>query len=1142
MPSLNEKLFKIFDDGLGKVKRPHNIREYDMMIRYGSLGEVTDDYYLFIYRDLYRSPAYYGAILFFNKLDRSGRPVTITCIEETGDERERQIYIYAAIHFLKNNYTNLIKLNGKVELVFDMAKKRINKFLEGKGSIKTQRIEDFKYNITDQKIEAIEQKTENSDILGKNIPDKDIEKILALTQYKEDDRLETEIKGTVGVALSLVETGNLLEKKTLNFMPIVISKKKHTLLPKQRYHKILTSYHLDQKNKTLINFLELYCLLSKNDLSNNKNIAVVNELYFDQIATKLFEGNLNKSFYIINNIKAEFFNLKTGIFKKIEVKFAPSLVKNNSFSVFIDFILENGVTLSGKDNYRIRIFNNSVYIYIYNSEGDHYLIKPRTNKNFINFFKFIKRQNKFHIDSLNSLISALEKIKTEQIQINTELIKKYTFKFLPTPVLKIIKEEGKNSLGNKIIIEFDYIESIKPYLKNNPDKELFFYEKNKDFEKECFSVIENDNELIKELSYDNYNQSIIPNFHFKDNNPLKWLISQGDKYLKRGFKIYSNEQKKFIGNINGEFSINMRTGIDWLEFSPDITNSISGKRLHIDHIVDEENGLISDKKGDLHLITKKQIQKLKDLFDYGEKSGNFYKIPSANFILINKLYDERMNDIIEIKDILLNNKRILNFDRIKEYSLSYNFNGELRTYQKAGFDWLNFLREYNFSGCLADDMGLGKTVQTIAFLQTLKDNKNFNTSILIVPVSAISNWESEIVKFSKNINFINHIGIKRTRTSKDWAKYDLVITSYATLRNDIEIFKEFNFEYIILDESQNIKNHTSQVSKAVKLIKGKYRLALSGTPIENSSFELWSLFDYLMPGYLGSIKWFKDKFSKQNGNSFESSKTERIELLKKMIFPFLLRRKKEEVEKDLPPKTEIIIKLKMNGDQQAAYEATAQKYRNELELEKETQSDKKNNAIKVLEGILRLRQICLFPELANNNYKDIPSAKFEYFKEQIKEILAEGHKVLIFSQFTKVLSILKNNIEKENIAYSYLDGSTSIAKRKDAIERFQETEETSVFLLSLKAGGVAINLTKADYVIIFDPWWNPAVEAQAIDRSHRIGQTKNVIVYKMVLENTIEEKMLKLQEKKKDLFENIITTDSRSFKDLSKKELLNLFK
>ncbi len=232
----------------------------------------------------------------------------------------------------------------------------------------------------------------------------------------------------------------------------------------------------------------------------------------------------------------------------------------------------------------------------------------------------------------------------------------------------------------------------------------------------------------------------------------------------------------------------------------------------------------------------------------------------------------------------------------------------------------------------------------------------------------------------------------------------------------------------------------------------------------------------------------------------------------------------------------------MNEEQQAAYEETARKYRDELNLEEEKKSEKKNNAIKVLEGILRLRQICLFPGLADEKFRDIESAKFEHFKTQIKEILAEGHKVLIFSQFTKVLSILKENIESENIKYSYLDGSTSVNKRKEAIDKFQETEETSVFLLSLKAGGVAINLTKADYVIIFDPWWNPAVEAQAIDRSHRIGQKRNVIVYKMVLENSIEEKMLKLQDKKRDLFENIITTDSNSFKDLSKEELLDLFK
>ena len=1148
MPTLKEKLFKIFEDGLGKHKKLHNIREYDMMIRFGSLGELTEDYFLFIYRDTYRSPAYYGAVLFLNKRDRSGRPVSITCFEETGEERERHIYIYAAIHFLKKNYSNLMKSNEKVEFLFNTAKKKIKHFMRGKSPAKICTIEDFKYSILNQRVEAIEQNIDFRNI-NHQTDNSDTEDFLERTirPDKKEKTKTSEKKSKIGLALSINELGNYLNIRTMDFSPVIISNKNRIVqLSNQNIDRLKHDFHTEIDNKILSNFLELYIALHNNGLSSKVCSSIVNDLYFEKLCNLIFEDKYKNIFFKTSNIKNDSFVLKTEVFKKIEIKFAPLINKNNSFSVFLYFITESGLKISAKDSYIIRIFKESVYVYFTDQQNDHYFVKPDLDRNFIDLFKIIEKENKFQINSLNSLIIALNKIKTEYIEIKTELIKKYYFKFLPTPVLKIVKENGNNSnkqnyFGDKIIIEFDYLESIRPYLKKNPDKELFFYDKNSDFEKECFTILDNDNGLQKEISYDNYNQSIIPNYFFRE-DPMTWLIDQGEKYIKKGFRIYSEEQKQYIGNINSKFNINTRSTIDWLEFLPEINDSISGKKLLIDSIVDEKKGLIADKRGKLHIITKEQIQKLKDVFIYGEKSGNYYKIPSANFVLINKLYDERTDDIPQIKDILTNNRRILDFDKIKEYTLSDNFKGELRTYQKAGFDWLNFLREYKFSGCLADDMGLGKTVQTIAFLQSLKDDGKLKTSVLLVPVSAIPNWENEIKKFSTTINYIRHIGTRRGKTNNNWNNFNLIITSYATLRNDIEIFKDFNFDYIILDESQNIKNHTSQVAKAVKLINGKHKLALSGTPIENNSIELWSLFDFLMPGYLGNIKWFKEKFERQNSNNYESDKSERFELLKKMIFPFMLRRKKEEVEKYLPPKTEIIVKLKMKEDQQNVYEETAKKYRDELELEKGLKSETKNNALKVLEGILRLRQICLFPKLADEKFKNIQSAKFEHFKEQLKEILAKGHKVLIFSQFTKVLSILKKSIKSENINYSYLDGSTTVNKRKEAIEQFQETEETSVFLLSLKAGGVAINLTKADYVIIFDPWWNPAVEAQAIDRSHRIGQKKNVFVYKMVLENSIEEKMLKLQERKRDLFENIITTDSTSFKDLSKEELLDLFK
>ena len=1144
MPTLKEKLFKIYEHGLGEALPNHNSREYDMMIRYGALGEVTDDYYLFIYRDLYRSPAYYGAVLFLNKRDINGRTVTISCFEETGDERERQRYIYAAIYFLKNNYSNLLKINDKIEFVLDMARKKINKFQSVKKPSVVQTLDKFKHNISNQRIKVTELQDIN---LGENLDNNaeaEIGKILkGIVGEDNNEEVVQNNNLSRGMLLSTSLAGGLLGQRELNFTPILISNKKKIKLQQSNLKDFTQCLDLYSKNKVLINYINLFTILKDSGIGDNKSISILNNLYFDKLADTVFKNEYMNNVFKFDEKSGEFLSLKFDLFYKIEIKFASSLNNKNSLSVFLDFITLDGKTISGKDNYFIKIIKDSVYLYVQDGQGEYYFLKPDKSNNFIKVLKFISQKSKFKVNALGVYVDSLNELRTDYVKVNTEPIKKYNLKFLPTPVLKIVKKDKKTNSGDKIVVTFDYLESIKSFLIKNPDKEHYSYDVNRDFEKECFAVLDSDSMLIKELAYDNFNRAMTSNYLFNTGSSLDWIIAQGEKYLKKGFKLYSDEQKQYIGNINGKFSINTRSGINWLEFSPEITDSISGKTLKIVEIIDEKKGLISDKKGNLHLITSAEIKKLQNIFGYGEKSGDYYKIPSSNFILINKLYDERMKDIPEIKQILINNNRIKEFDKIREYPITKNFKGVLRDYQKSGFDWLNFLREYGFNGCLADDMGLGKTVQTIAFLQSVKDNKELKSSVLIVPVSAITNWESEIKKFSKNINYLRYIGVKRKKTSINWKDYDLIITSYATLRNDIDLFKEFSFDYIVLDESQNIKNHTAQVSKAVKLLTGNHRIALSGTPVENNSIELWSLFDFLMPGYLGSLNWFKHKFERQNGTNYQDSVNERLELLKKMIFPFMLRRKKEDVEKELPPKTEIVVKLKMNEDQEQIYQETAKKYRDELGFEdKSSQLKLKNQSMKVLEGILRLRQMCLFPKLVDEKYNDISSAKFDYFKEQIKEIIAEGHKVLVFSQYTKVLALLREKIESEGIRYSYLDGSTALKKREEAIKKFQDTGENSVFLLSLKAGGVAINLTKADYVILFDLWWNPAVEAQAIDRAHRIGQTKNVIVYKMVIENSIEEKILKLQQKKKDLFENIITTDTGTIKSLSQKELLELFK
>jgi len=409
-------------------------------------------------------------------------------------------------------------------------------------------------------------------------------------------------------------------------------------------------------------------------------------------------------------------------------------------------------------------------------------------------------------------------------------------------------------------------------------------------------------------------------------------------------------------------------------------------------------------------------------------------------------------------------------------------------------------------------MGLGKTVQTLAFLQKLKEDNDLGKVLLVVPVTTIVNWETEIERFTPELKYTRHFGQTRTKDEELVKNFDIIIISYHTLRNDIDFFYNFEFDYLILDEAQNIKNSSSQIFKTVKIIKAKHKLTLSGTPIENNTLELWSQMDFLNSGLLGTIYEFKKNFA----NPIEAYHDKNaVERLKKIIYPFILRRKKQEVAKDLPEKEEIILFCEMD------------------------KSGVQKSAFQIFEALLRLRQAALFPELIDLKFKNIQSIKFEELKEKIEEGINENHKILVFSQFVKSLKIIEKFVIDKKFKYSYIDGQTK--NRDKEIKSFQEEENVNLFLLSLKAGGVGINLTASDYVILFDPWWNPAVESQAVDRTHRIGQTKKVIVYKLIVKDTVEEKILHLQEKKKELVSELITEDSAFFKSLSKNDILDLF-
>jgi non-specific serine/threonine protein kinase len=864
-------------------------------------------------------------------------------------------------------------------------------------------------------------------------------------------------------------------------------------------------------------------------------------VFFKKIVDVIFDWPDHLVFYQRDTKKKEYTPLKRMIFTHLSLRFAPGIAKRKEQSLrfFLTFTDINGISVDARDDYEIiKTPQGDFYLYFQSTDGSDWFAAPGDTDTYTPLFDFLLEQPECVMGDFDDLLKAFLHLESDSFSIRKEPLKKYRLSIRPTPILKLFPVPEKSDDEYRLVPEFDYISHVNDYVSRFPEKIVCIYDRDEKLEDHCMEILKNDPYLIPQMDYHPQKKSVYHFFEFTKNDMMAWLLKRGNKYLEKGFKIYSAKWNRFIGNTGASIQLNIETGIHWLAFKPMIKHPVTGKTSPLEiQSIDKANNMVEDKKGSLHLLTVNDIEKLAKLMGYGNRQGSVFQVPSRNFILIRQLYDQKMAHLPQIKEVLNLEKRLNTFESIPPYPLGDSFNGTLRSYQQEGFKWLYFLHDYGLAGCLADDMGLGKTVQTLALLQTLKQNQKLNTSLLVVPVSAIPNWEAEIQSFAPGIRFHRHMGSLRDKHTENWSTFDLIITSYATIRNDIAFVKDMEFDYIILDEAQHIKNASSQTAKGIKILNAKNRLALSGTPVENNSMELWSLFEFLIPGYLGTQKWFNKQFAQAIEKDQELNKTE---LLKKMIYPFILRRKKGDVEKELPEKTEIIERLYMGVEQAAIYAQTAEFYRNQLEQE---MNDKgvSGSSIKILEGMLRLRQICLFPQLVDDEYKDMASTKFNHLLGLLEDILAEGHKVLIFSQFVQALKIIKQHCDIEGIDYSYIDGSVTLKDREQAITNFQEKETTGVFLLSLKAGGVALNLTAADYVIIFDPWWNPAVEAQAIDRSHRIGQTRRVMVYRMVMQNTIEEKMLELQERKKTLVDNLITADTDSFKNLTRDDVMNLF-
>jgi len=568
----------------------------------------------------------------------------------------------------------------------------------------------------------------------------------------------------------------------------------------------------------------------------------------------------------------------------------------------------------------------------------------------------------------------------------------------------------------------------------------------------------------------------------------------------------------------GEFKMALATGIDWFELDGGIQYGDQKVSLP-DLLAAAQRGesMIELGDGSMGMLPEEWLKKYGMLADLATVADGSLRFSSAQAGMLDALLAAQPETQVDAAfDKVRQNLR--QFEGVVAIDSPPGFHGELRPYQREGLGWLDYLQRFGFGGILADDMGLGKTIQVLAFLQRRRAHRQAKgPSLAVVPRSLVFNWIQEAAKFTPRLRVLDYTGPGRHALRESFADFDLIITTYGTVRTDIAELTHFQFDYAILDEAQAIKNAESQSAKAARLLRSHYKLAISGTPIENHLGELWSIFEFLNPGMLGSDTVFK----KYVGTGATLEQTDRV-LLAKTLRPFILRRTKQQVVEDLPEKTEQTLYCDMEAEQRRCYDELRAHYRDAL-LRKDT-AELNRSKIEVLEALLRLRQAACHPGLISPELAGEPSTKLEMLLPSISEVVEEGHKVLVFSQFTSFLAIVRERLDQEKIIYEYLDGRTR--NRAAKVERFQTDPLCPVFLISLKAGGLGLNLTAAEYVYLLDPWWNPAVEAQAIDRSHRIGQVQHVFAYRLICRGTVEEKILELQQKKRDLADAILSADN----------------
>jgi SNF2 family DNA or RNA helicase len=889
-----------------------------------------------------------------------------------------------------------------------------------------------------------------------------------------------------------------------------------TIINNYNFEDALTLYSSQQEQILIVKTMQVNTALSKYKASNDVNflkkaIAANQELllalqnnfsYTYDGKYTLVRKNLTPCVFDNKNIKLFFTITETNYFYTLKAKVALNDKNYNLDTAALQitplFIFVDGVIVPINDAklsvYLNHFCNYTEINYLKKDTPDFFekIVKPLSEKFEIQSTTFKKSKVEIVENTLEKHVYITD-FEGQYIVFKPAV--QYPNQLIPVFSKEILLEKSKDETSKNSIVyqernqsfEDNFIEEFRGLHPAFTEQDEFFF-------------------LTPEQLMENY-----------------WMLHATDRMQQQEMKVFgANNLKSFKFNVNKPtIKVGIKSDIDWFDLEIDISfgnQKVGLKELQKAFLKKTNYVALGD--GTLGILPEEWMKKFSNYFKVGEIKKDGVKLSNYQFGIIDELFEEMEKKPPFLVELLEKKKRLQNISNIEEAAIPKGIKAKLRDYQHHGLNWLAFLDKNQLGGCLADDMGLGKTLQAITFLQYLKlKDKKCLPSLIIAPTSLIFNWKNEIAKFCPTLKMLTFVGSNRIENKDDFSQYDLVISTYGSLLNDVEFMKDFKFNYIILDESQAIKNPNSKRYKAVRLLNSYNRLVLTGTPIENNTFDLYAQMNFINPGLLGNMTHFKTEFS----DAIDKEKNyEASHLLSKMIAPFLLRRTKEQVAKELPEKTESIIYCEMGTEQRKVYESFKNKYRDYL-INKIDENGVENAQMYILEGLTKLRQICNSPALISDeeDYGN-QSVKLDLLLENIKEKTG-NHKILIFSQFVKMLQLIKTRLDEELIHYEYLDGQTS--NREEKVNNFQNNTDVRVFLISLKAGGTGLNLTEADYVFLVDPWWNPAVENQAIDRCYRIGQKQKVMAYRMICKDTIEEKIALLQGKKKAVATSIITVD-----------------